>query len=45
MMVWDYANECALQESEMKPGSERWEKSERAKWNLIFPMPNVKDEP
>jgi hypothetical protein len=32
MMVWDYANECAVPESEMKPGSERWKGSERAKW-------------
>ena len=32
MMVWDYANDCAVKEALMKPGSDRWKASERAKW-------------
>lgn len=32
MMVWDYANEIAVNESAMTPGSERWSKSEKVKW-------------
>lgn len=32
IMVWDYTNERAVPESEMKPGSEPWKKNERAKW-------------
>lgn len=34
-MVWDYASEKAVQESEMLPGSERWQKSERARWQRL----------
>lgn len=32
MMAWDYANECAVPESEMKLGGERWRASEMAKF-------------
>lgn len=32
MMVWDYAKDEAVPESGMKPGSERWKASEKAKW-------------
>lgn len=32
MMAWDYANECAVPEAEMKADKERWAASERAKW-------------
>jgi hypothetical protein len=31
--VWDYASDEAVPEAEMKPGSERWKASERAKWD------------
>ncbi len=30
--VWDYANECSVLESEMMPGSKRWDESEIARW-------------
>ena len=35
MMVWDYANECAVKESEMPAGSKRWAMSEKAKWSNV----------
>ena len=35
-MVWDYANECAAPESDMKPPSKRWQDSERAKWASVI---------
>lgn len=31
MMVWDYKNDVAVPEKDMKRGSERWKESERAK--------------
>lgn len=34
MMVWDYANDVAVPESEMPPGSKRWSMSEKAKWSV-----------
>ena len=34
MMVWDYAADKAVPESDMKPGSERWQQSERTRWQL-----------
>lgn len=33
VMVWDYANDVAAPEKEMKPGSPRWCASENAKWS------------
>ena len=33
MMVWDYDNEVAVKESEMPMGSDRWLRSEKAKWS------------
>lgn len=36
MMVWDYASECAVAESEMKIGSERWRASEKAKRHMAI---------
>lgn len=33
MMVWDYANEMAVPESEMPQGGRRWSISEKAKWS------------
>lgn len=32
MMVWDYANDEAVPESEMRPGSKRWLISEKARF-------------
>jgi hypothetical protein len=32
MMVWDYANECAIPEKEMEADKARWCASEKAKW-------------
>lgn len=32
MMVWDYANDCAVTEAEMPNGSAQWKASEQAKW-------------
>lgn len=32
MMVWDYAANVAVPESEMRSGTERWCASEKAKW-------------
>lgn len=32
MVVWDYANEIAVNEEAMKQGSERWKESEKAKY-------------
>jgi hypothetical protein len=40
MMAWDYANECAVPESEMPGGSDRWQESERAKWQMP-PTPKI----
>lgn len=34
LMVWDYANDKAVPEAEMPPGSERWKASERVRWAL-----------
>ena len=31
-MVWDYANDVAVPETEMPAGSERWVKSEKVRW-------------
>jgi hypothetical protein len=30
--VWDYVSNCPVREEEMPDGSERWDKSERARW-------------
>jgi len=30
-MVWDYANDVAVEASKMKRGSKRWKESEKAK--------------
>ena len=35
MMVWDYAANKALPESQMKIGSERWKSSERTKYSEL----------
>jgi len=32
MMVWDYAQDVAVPEKQMKPGSPRWCASEKARW-------------
>lgn len=32
MMVWDYANECAVPEKELKADKARWAASEKKKW-------------
>lgn len=32
MMVWDYANDEAVAEADMKAGSKRWMESEKKKW-------------
>lgn len=32
-MVWDYADDKAVPEEEMPVWSERWRRSERAKWD------------
>ena len=32
MMVWDYANDCAIPEKEMEADKARWAASEKAKW-------------
>jgi hypothetical protein len=32
MMAWDYANDCALPESELHADKARWAASEKAKW-------------
>lgn len=37
MMAWDYAIGKAVPESEMPAGSERWQKSERARWEKHAP--------
>lgn len=34
-LVWDYANNKAVPESEMKPGSPGWAASERAKYETM----------
>lgn len=36
MMVWDYANECAVPEAEMPIGQSRWINSERAKFAALI---------
>jgi hypothetical protein len=33
MMAWDYANDCALPEAELKADKERWANSERVRYN------------
>ena len=33
MMAWDYANECALPEKELRADKARWAASEKAKWS------------
>ena len=33
--VWDYANECPVNEKDMPVGSQRWRASEKAKWEEI----------
>jgi len=35
MMVWDYVNECAVEESVMKNDKKRWADSERKKMKLM----------
>ena len=35
MMVWDYANECALPEAEMRADKARWAASEKVKWGAV----------
>jgi len=34
LFVWDYAPDCAMPEAEMKPGSDRWKASERARLGI-----------
>lgn len=36
MIVWDYANECAVEESVMKADKPRWAASERMKMKLML---------
>lgn len=33
MMAWDYANECAIPEKELRADKARWAASEKAKWS------------
>lgn len=35
MMVWDYAREQAVPESEMIPNGDTWKASERAKYEQV----------
>jgi len=35
MMVWDYVNECAVEEIVMKADKKRWADSERKKMKLM----------
>jgi len=42
MMAWDYANDAALPEAELRKDKARWAASERAKYSALH---NVKDEP
>ena len=34
MMAWDYANDVALPEDELRADKERWNQSERTRWML-----------
>jgi len=36
MMVWDYANECAVEETVMKADKTRWAASEKMKMKLMI---------
>ena len=42
MMAWDYVNDVALPESELRKDKARWAASERAKYGVL---PNVQSEP
>lgn len=42
MMAWDYANNCAVEERELRADKKRWEASERAKWKAIEELKKVK---
>lgn len=33
VMTWDYANECAVPETELRANRARWIASEKAKWS------------
>jgi len=35
MMAWDYANECAIPEKELRADKARWAASEKAKWSNV----------
>ncbi len=35
LWVWDYANECAVLETEMPMGGERWKVSEKKKYDML----------
>lgn len=41
LMVWDYANEVSVKESEMPPGSKRWSMSEKAKFKSLPSTPSL----
>lgn len=41
--VWDYVNEEAVPEKEMPKGSERWQASEKRKYELIKQQQYKKD--
>jgi len=42
MMAWDYANDVALPEAELRKDKARWAASERAKYSALH---NVAGEP
>ena len=42
MMAWDYVNNVALPESELRKDKSRWAASERAKYGVL---PNIQSEP
>jgi len=42
MMAWDYANNVALPESELRKDKSRWAASERAKYGVL---PNTQGQP
>lgn len=35
MVAWDYANECAVPEKELRADKSRWAASEKAKWSNV----------
>ncbi len=45
MMVWDYLNDVAVEESKMKLGSKRWKASEKARMsrhaNVVEPWGRI----